>query len=102
MRAVPVVAGAAITRRQIVRYTLLLVPTGLAPWFLGYAGLVYGVVALTSGAIMLTLALQVGMERRAGAAQPDKQLFAFSILYLFLLFAALLVEQGMGVFRGMA
>ena len=96
----PVVAGAAATRRQIVLYTLMLVPTGLAPWLLGYAGLGYGLVALVAGAVMLTLALQVGAKRHAGAARADKQLFAFSILYLFLLFAALLAEQGMGAFRG--
>jgi protoheme IX farnesyltransferase len=98
----PVVAGAAATRRQILRYTLVLVPAGTAPWLLGYAGLGYGVVALTTGAIMLALAVQVRREQREGAAGADKQLFAFSILYLFLLFAALLAEQGLGVFRGTA
>ena len=42
----PVVAGARETRRQILLYTLLLAPLGVAPWLLGYAGLLYGVVAL--------------------------------------------------------
>ena len=88
----PVVAGARETRRQILLYTLLLAPLGVAPWLLGYAGLSYGVVALATGAIMIALALRVRVEEdRAHTA--SKQLFGFSILYLFLLFAMLLVDR---------
>jgi protoheme IX farnesyltransferase len=88
----PVVAGARETRRQILLYTLLLAPLGVAPWLLGYAGLSYGVVALATGAIMIALALRVRVEEdRAHTA--SKQLFGFSILYLFLLFAMLLVDH---------
>ena len=65
-----------------------------APWLLGYAGLDYGVVALVTGAIMIALALRVRAEREEQKA--SKQLFAFSILYLFLLFAILLVDQMTG------
>ena len=62
----PVVAGARETRRQILLYTLLLAPLGVAPWLLGYAGLSYGIVALATGAIMIALALRVrGEEDRA-------------------------------------
>ena len=89
----PVVAGDLATRRQILLYTLLLVPLGVSPWLLGYAGWLYGAAALISGAVMLALAWQVYAERRP-ADQASKQLFAFSILYLFLLFAVLLVERG--------
>jgi protoheme IX farnesyltransferase len=87
----PVVAGAAETRRQILLYTLILAPLGVAPWFLGYAGIAYGAVAVVTGAIMLILALRVLREREGHKA--SKQLFAFSILYLFLLFAVLLVDR---------
>jgi protoheme IX farnesyltransferase len=87
----PVVAGAAETRRQILLYTLILAPLGVAPWFLGYAGIAYGAVAIVTGAIMLILALRVLREREGHKA--SKQLFAFSILYLFLLFAVLLVDR---------
>ena len=89
----PVVAGDLATRRHILFYTLLLVPLGVSPWLLGYAGWLYGAAALISGAVMLALAWQVYAERRP-ADQASKQLFAFSILYLFLLFAVLLVERG--------
>jgi protoheme IX farnesyltransferase len=89
----PVVAGDLATRKQILLYTLVLVPLGLSPWALGYAGLLYGAVALLTGAVMLALAWQVYVERRP-ADKASKQLFAFSILYLFLLFAVLLVERG--------
>jgi protoheme IX farnesyltransferase len=88
----PVVAGARETRRQIVLYTLLLAPLGVAPWLLGYAGLSYGVVALATGAVMIALALRVRAEE-AGTHTASKQLFGFSILYLFLLFAMLLVDH---------
>ena len=85
----PVVAGRAATTLQILIYSVLLVPTSLLPWALGYAGALYGVVALAGGAVFLALALQL-----RGSQQSDRQaaqrLFLFSISYLFLLFAALL------------
>jgi protoheme IX farnesyltransferase len=90
----PVVSGESATRRQILIYTLILAPLGAAPWLLGYAGLFYGAVAIVSGAVMLMLALRVYAEPDTVEHRAAKHLFAFSILYLFLLFAALLVEQG--------
>ena len=87
----PVVAGAAETRRQILRYTLILVPVGLAPWLLGYAGALYGIAAALAGAAMFALAIRVRGETRGHRA--SKQMFGFSILYLFLLFAMLLVDR---------
>ena len=91
----PVVAGDAATRRQILIYTLILVPLGVAPWALGFAGTIYGVTAVVTGAAMLALAVQVYRER-APQDRASRNLFAFSILYLFLLFAVLLAEQGWG------
>jgi protoheme IX farnesyltransferase len=91
----PVVAGDASTRRHILFYTLLLVPLGIAPWPLGFAGALYGATAIVTGAIMVLLAAQVRRERRP-VERASKKLFAFSILYLFLLFATLLVERGWG------
>jgi protoheme IX farnesyltransferase len=87
----PVVAGEAETRRQILLYSLLLAPLGVAPWLLGYAGALYGAVAAAGGAVMIVLAVRVLRERTGYAAA--KQLFAVSILYLFLLFAMLLVDR---------
>jgi protoheme IX farnesyltransferase len=91
----PVVKGDVATRRQILVYTLILVPLGVAPYALGYAGALYGLTALVTGAIMLLLAGKVFVERRPDD-RASKHLFAFSILYLFLLFAVLLVERGWG------
>ena len=87
----PVVSGATETRRQILFYALVLAPLGTAPWLLGYAGLLYGVVALVAGAALLGLAFRVRTEQRGHIA--SKQMFGFSILYLFLLFAMLLVDR---------
>jgi heme o synthase len=87
----PVVAGATETRRQILRYTLVLAPVGAMPWLLGYAGPLYGIAALLAGMAMIALAIRVRGEQRGYAA--SKQMFGFSILYLFLLFAMLLVDR---------
>jgi protoheme IX farnesyltransferase len=93
----PVTAGESETRRQILLYTLVLAPLGVAPFALGLAGPMYGATAVVTGAIMLALALRVKRARTGEqSAAADKHLFAFSILYLFLLFAVLLVEQGLG------
>jgi protoheme IX farnesyltransferase len=91
----PVVAGEVVTRRHILLYTLVLVPVAIAPWPLGFAGVMYGVTSIVTGAIMLLLAWQVFRERRP-AERACRNLFAFSILYLFLLFAVLLVDRGWG------
>jgi protoheme IX farnesyltransferase len=87
----PVVAGEQETRRQIVIYTLILAPLGVAPWLLGYAGPFYGIASIVGGTAMIALALRVRAERQGHAA--SKQMFGFSILYLFLLFAVLLVDR---------
>ncbi|HRJ68574.1 MAG TPA: heme o synthase [Beijerinckiaceae bacterium] len=90
----PVVAGEANTRLQILLYTALLAPTGLAPYAVGLAGPAYALVATLGGAGMLWLA--VGVYRRREGKEATKacwRLFGFSILYLFALFAALLVER---------
>ena len=89
----PVVAGDDATRLQVLLYTLALVPLGIAPWALGFAGTLYGVTAGATGAGMLMLAWQVYRERRPDD-RASRNLFAYSILYLFLLFAVLLVERG--------
>src|SRR5262245_14801391 len=91
----PVVSGDASTRRQILLYTLILVPLGITPWPLGYTGAIYGVTAIVSGAIMLMLGWQV-LRERPPEERASRNLFAFSILYLFLLFAVLLVDRGWG------
>ncbi|MEJ0075165.1 MAG: heme o synthase [Alphaproteobacteria bacterium] len=89
----PVVAGHDETRRQILIYSLILAPVGLAPTLFGFAGYVYGAVALACGAIMLTLAWRVYRDRKGQAAvSAARKLFAFSLLYVFLLFAALLAD----------
>jgi protoheme IX farnesyltransferase len=99
----PVVAGAAETRRQILLYSILLIPIGAAPWFLGYADAIYGVTALLAGGLMVALARRLHAKNSAEAAElAAKRLFGFSILYLFVLFAVLLIESGLGGLLGHA
>jgi heme o synthase len=87
----PVVAGSAETKRQIFLYSVILIPISLLPCALGFAGAIYGAAAATLGAMMIFLAWQVrrsdDKERR-----PARRLFVFSMLYLVLLFAALLMN----------
>jgi heme o synthase len=90
----PVVAGAAETRRQILLYTIVLLPVGASPWLFGYAGLIAGLTAIVTGALMVALAWQLYSAPSEPAA---KRLFAFSILHLFVLFAALLIERALGL-----
>ncbi|MCK5089355.1 MAG: heme o synthase [Hyphomicrobiaceae bacterium] len=90
----PVVAGAEVTRRQIWLYSLILVPLAITPVLIGLAGIVYGVVSAVLGAVFLYLAWKVRrITEGREADQAARRLFVFSILYLFLLFAVLLVEH---------
>jgi heme o synthase len=93
----PVVAGRAATTRQILIYSGLLALASALPWIMGFAGTLYDAVAAICGAIFLLLAGQLnrstGADRRAA-----HRLFVFSIFYLFVLFAALLVDHGSGSF----
>jgi len=97
----PVVAGLAETRRQILIYSLVLAPLGMAPWLLGFAGLAYGAVSLVGGALMIALAVKVKRSEGSAGEAAAKQLFAFSVLYLFLLFAVFLVNGAFSPFGGM-
>jgi protoheme IX farnesyltransferase len=89
----PVTAGPDATRLQILLYTIVLVAVALAPWPLGYFDAVYGVISLVLGAGMLWLSIDVYRLREGREAnRATRRLFAFSILYLFALFATLLLE----------
>jgi heme o synthase len=86
----PVVAGARETKKQMLLYTIVLWPVALAPAFLGLTGLVYGTVAIVLSVLFTLAAIRVWYD--AGDASA-KRMFAFSILYLFLLFAVMLVDR---------
>jgi protoheme IX farnesyltransferase len=88
----PNVSGKAATKRQILIYSALLILTSILPWAIGFAGPVYGVTATIGGAVFLVLALQLGRSSEADRHAAHR-LFVFSIIYLFVLFAALLVDH---------
>lgn len=96
----PIVAGIEETKRQILIYSAILLPVGMLPWFVGFAGAFYAVTALAAGLIMLTLSFRLHRSSDAPGDHTAKRLFGFSILYVFLLFAVLLVEQGLGLTFG--
>ena len=94
----PVVKGEDETRRQILIYSLILAPLGCAPALVGLGGGLYTVAAGFLGAFFVMFAYACYTERVGPEAErAAKNLFAYSVLYLFLLFAALLVEQGFGL-----
>jgi protoheme IX farnesyltransferase len=93
------VAGAKETRRQIMIYTLLLVPLSLVPWMIGFSGLIYGLAALLLGAGFLVCAWRVVADRQdvLGVSltkdAPARAAFKYSIVYLFGLFGAIAVDR---------
>jgi protoheme IX farnesyltransferase len=93
----PVVAGARATKKQMLAYTVLLAPLALAPWVLGIAGTLYAVAAAILGGLFILAAVRVWFDSGERAA---RQMFAFSILYLFLLFTLLIVDRAPGLVGG--
>ena len=92
----PVVSGEAETRRQILVYAIVLLPISVLPWWIGGAGAVYGISAALFSGIFLALSARVGLRRRTGpddTMKPEKQLFAWSVIYLFALFGALVIDR---------
>ena len=97
----PVVAGQQSTGRQILVYSALLVPVGATPWLFGYAGIGYALTALAAGAVMVGLAWRLNSASRDEIrTRVGKQLFVYSIFYLALVFAALLIERKFGLLIG--
>ncbi len=93
----PVTHGPDETRRQILIYSLILAPLGMAPAVLGFGGMLYTVIASILGAFFVVFAFDCYRIREGEEAdRAAKHLFAYSVLYLFLLFAVLLVEHGFG------
>jgi protoheme IX farnesyltransferase len=91
----PVVAGIQNTRLQILLYSITVALAGIAPYALGLTGLIYGVSAVILNAIFLFLAVAVFANRaeEVSGMKPERRLFAFSILYLFALFSAVVIDR---------
>ena len=90
----PVVAGVTATRRQAFLYALPMAAVAIAPWPLGLAGWIYGLAAVALNAVFLVLAaaMLTNTAIEPAGMKPEKRLFAFSIVYLFALFAALVID----------
>ncbi len=88
----PVVSGAAATRRQILLYTVLLLPLTLLPWGMGFAGPVYGIGAAAVGLVFIWGAVRIMIEKSDEAA---RWMFRYSILYLALIFGLLVVDNAL-------
>jgi protoheme IX farnesyltransferase len=91
----PVVAGERVTRAQIGLYTIPMGVAAVAPWPLGLTGSIYGVIATIGTALFAFYAAIVAFRHTVpdDTMKPEKRLFKYSILYLFLLFGALVVDR---------
>ena len=91
----PVVAGEKSTRWQILAYAAALLPLSMTPWFIGATGWIYGLAAFVLGSVFLWLSIKVGLRTSVSGdgMKPEKRLFAYSIFYLFILFAMLVVDR---------
>ena len=98
----PVVAGGKETRKQILLYTIGLVPLTLVPWFIGFSGVIYAVTAAVLGAGFLVSVWRVFTDKQDATGvsltndAPARSAFKFSILYLFILFGALAIDRIIG------
>ena len=91
----PVVAGIESTRRQILAYSLVMAAAAVAPWPLGLTNWIYGAAAAVLSLVFIAFAFAVSLNKATEPKQmgSEKRLFAFSILYLFVLFAALVADR---------
>ena len=91
----PVVSGERVTRTQIGLYTIPMAVAAIAPWALGLTGVLYGGVAVIATLVFAALALQVSLRTTGikDTMRPEKRLFAWSILYLFILFGAIVIDR---------
>ncbi len=91
----PVVAGERVTRRQIGLYTIPMALVAIAPWALGLTGAIYGTVAIAMTLAFAGLATIVATRTTTNddTMKPEKTLFRYSILYLFVMFGALVVDR---------
>jgi protoheme IX farnesyltransferase len=91
----PVVAGISATRRQIGAYSVIMAAAAIAPWPIGLTGWIYGIAAAGLGVVFVVFGFAVARSDATEPKQmgPEKRLFAFSILYLFILFAALVADR---------
>jgi protoheme IX farnesyltransferase len=89
----PVVSGLHETKRQILLYTLVLWPVTVAPWLLGVAGDLYAAGTLLLNAVFTVTAIRVC---RDDSDRSARRMFAFSLLYLFLIFSLLLMDRAGG------
>jgi heme o synthase len=86
----PVVSGVLETKKQILLYTILLLPVSLVPWMIGTASIVWGALAAVMGVLFVALAVKVWFDE---SDRAPRQMFRYSLLYLALLFAALIVDR---------
>ncbi|MDP1028536.1 heme o synthase [Sphingomonas sp. KR1UV-12] len=93
----PVVAGERVTRHQIGLYTVPMAIAAVAPWPLGLTGPLYGIASLVLTGIFAALVLRVATRRQGegDTMKPEKRLFSYSILYLFVIFGALVADRWM-------
>jgi protoheme IX farnesyltransferase len=95
----PNVAGARATKRQMLVYAVLTSVSAVLPWIMGFASPLYGAVAVALGVVFVWHSVQVLRMREDDARMlPAKKMFGYSLVYLFVVFVALLADSLMARF----
>jgi protoheme IX farnesyltransferase len=90
----PVVSGVDFTKKNIFAYALILFPITILPFYFNFAGLVYLVPTIILGLFYIFLTFKLlKAKNKKDTGKFSKKIFAFSILYLFLIFTLLLIES---------
>ena len=89
----PVVSGVLETKKQILLYTVLLLPVSLVPWMIGTASMAWGVLAAGLGLVFIAFSVKVWFD---DTDRAPRQMFRYSLFYLAVLFAALIVDSLVG------
>jgi protoheme IX farnesyltransferase len=89
----PVVSGVLETKKQILLYTVLLLPVSLIPTWIGTASLAWGALSAALGVVFIGFAVKVWLDETDRA---PRQMFRYSLLYLSVLFAGLIVDNSVG------
>ena len=90
----PIISGIKTTKKNILAYSIILLPFVLAPYFLGYNGLLYLVISTAISLYYIFLCFKLLMENNKNLEERiAKNIFGYSIIYLFIIFVTILIDK---------
>ena len=90
----PVTSGVETTKKNIFVYSILLFPVAISPYFLEFQGIIYLLFSLPLSSYYIFICFKLLKTKdKKSEKSISKQIFAFSILYLFAIFISILVDK---------